>query len=67
MRTERLDVLRGVALAAVVVGAFGSLGLTLHVGGYRVSILMLLFVIWVLSPFVVLFVAALLPRSGFQD
>ena len=45
--------LRAAALIAVPVGAVGSLGLMLYAGRHNPSrILLLLFVIWVLSPFV---------------
>ena len=52
-------VLRAVALVAVVIGATGSIGLMLHVGRRNPSrILLVLFAIWVLSPFVGLALAA---------
>jgi hypothetical protein len=48
-----------VALVAVVVGAAGSIGLMLHVGRRNPSLMLLaLFAIWVLSPFVGLLLAA---------
>jgi hypothetical protein len=51
--------LRAVATIAVVAGAMGSVGLTLHVGRHNASrILLSLFVIWVLSPFVALVCAS---------
>jgi hypothetical protein len=51
--------LRGAALIAVLAGACGSLGLTLHAGrGNRSLFLVVLFVVWVLAPFVGLLVAA---------
>jgi hypothetical protein len=62
MRTRRLNVLRGVAIAAVVVGALVSFGLMLHIGRYRFSSLMLLFAIWDLSPFVALFAAGVVSK-----
>jgi hypothetical protein len=50
---------RVVALVAVVVGATGSIGLMLYVGRRNPSsILLVLFAIWVLSPFVGLALAA---------
>jgi len=53
-----LGVLRGAALIAVVVGAAGSAGFMLRVGHRNKSlILMSLFTIWVLSPFVALVLA----------
>jgi hypothetical protein len=54
---RRLDVLRGVALIAVVLSAVVSFGLMLHVGEYRLNLLMLLFAVWDLSPFAALAVA----------
>ena len=50
-----LGPLRAVAMIAAVAGAAGSVGLTLHVGRHNASrIPPVLFVIWVLSPFVAL-------------
>lgn len=46
--------LRAVALVAVVVGAVGSVGLTLRAGHNTPRFLLILFVFWVLSPFVAL-------------
>lgn len=46
--------LRGVALVAVMVGAVGSVGLTLRAGQRTPRLLLVLFVIWILSPFVAL-------------
>ena len=46
--------LRAAALIAVVVGAVGSVGLTLRDGRSAPRFLLVLFVIWVLSPFVAL-------------
>jgi hypothetical protein len=54
---KRLDVLRGVALVAVVLSAVGSFVLMLHAGEYRLNLLMLLFAVWDLSPFAALAVA----------
>jgi hypothetical protein len=48
-----LGLLRGVALVAVVAGAVGSIGLMLR-AGHPPLFLRVLFVIWVLSPFVAL-------------
>ena len=48
-----LGLLRGVALVAVVAGAVGSVGLMLR-AGHPPLFLRVLFVIWVLSPFVAL-------------
>ena len=53
-----LRLLHGVALTAVVVGAIGSVGLMIWVGHRNPSRLLLaLFVIWDLSPFVALVLA----------
>ncbi|MEK6410571.1 MAG: hypothetical protein AABN34_26905 [Acidobacteriota bacterium] len=49
-----LGLLRALALIAVVAGAGGSLGLMLRAGRSTPRVLLVLFVIWVLSPFVVL-------------
>lgn len=49
-----LGILRGVALVAVIAGAVGSLGLILRAGRNTPRFLLVLFVIWVLSPFVAL-------------
>ena len=54
-----LGLLRAVAIIVAVAGAIGSVGLTLHVGRHNPSrILLSLFVIWVLSPFVALVCAS---------
>jgi hypothetical protein len=53
-----LGVLQAAALIAVLAGAVGSVGLTLHAGAHNPSrILKVLFVFWVLSPFVALVAA----------
>jgi len=59
-RLERgfLGLLRAAALIAVLAGAAGSLGLMLHAGRRNDSrLLLVLFTIWVLSPFVALVLA----------
>ena len=59
-RPERgfLGLLRAAALIAVLAGAVGSFGLMLHAGRRNDSrILLVLFTIWVLSPFVALVLA----------
>ena len=59
-RPERgfLGLLRAAALIAVLAGAAGSLGLMLHASRRNDSrILLVLFTIWVLSPFVALVLA----------
>ena len=55
-----LYMLRLLALTAGLAGALGSLGLMLYTGRNNDSVLLvLLFVAWVLSPFIALFVANL--------
>jgi hypothetical protein len=60
-----LGVLRGAALLALLVGAVGSVGLTLHAGQRTGSprLLLALMAIWVLSPFVALVVAAIVAKG----
>jgi ACR3 family arsenite efflux pump ArsB len=60
-----LGVLRATALIALLVGAVGSVGLTLHEGWRKDSprLLLILFAIWVLSPFVVLVLANIVSKS----
>ena len=57
--------LRTIALIAALVGALGSVGLVLQVGWRKHSprLLLALFVIWVLSPFVALVVANIASKS----
>jgi hypothetical protein len=62
MQSRGLDVLRGVALVLVVVAAIVSFGLMLHVGQYRLNLLMLLFAVWDLSPFAGLFMAGIVSK-----
>jgi hypothetical protein len=49
-----LSLLRAVALIALVVGAMGSLGFMFRAGQHTHHLLLVLFTIWVLSPFVAL-------------
>jgi hypothetical protein len=59
-----IGLLRAVAIIAAVAGAMGSVALTLHIGRHNASrILLSLFVIWVLSPFVALVFASLVSKS----
>jgi ACR3 family arsenite efflux pump ArsB len=60
-----LGVLRATALIALLVGAVGSVGLTLHAGWRKDSprLLLTLFAIWVLSPFVVLVLVNIVSKS----
>ena len=52
---ESLDLLRATALPAVLAGAVGSVGLMLYAGRRNNSrLLLVLFALWVLSPFVAL-------------
>lgn len=46
--------LRTASLIAVIAGSAGSVGLMFHAGWHTPRLLLALFVIWVLSPFVVL-------------
>src|SRR2546423_10095486 len=46
--------LRFTALIALVTGAAGSLGLWIHAAKHPPPLLVVLFVVWVLSPFVIL-------------
>jgi hypothetical protein len=57
MRDEKggaLTGLRFTALIALVIGAAGSLGLWIHAARHPPPLIIVLFVVWVLSPFVVL-------------
>lgn len=50
-----IGLLRGAALIAVLAGAVGSFGLMLHVGRRQQSLILIgLFTVWALSPFVAL-------------
>jgi len=49
-----LRLLRAVALIALIVGAIGALGFMFRAGQHTPRLLLILFTIWVLSPFVVL-------------
>ena len=58
-----LGLLHSVALTAVVVGALGSVGFMLWVGHRKPSRLLIgLFVIWVLSPFMALLLANMVSK-----
>src|ERR1700722_11480860 len=53
-----LRLLRIIALMVVLTGAGGSLGFVVHIGRNNKSVLLIvLFIIWVLSPFVALLIA----------
>jgi hypothetical protein len=62
MQRRGLDVLRSVALILVAVSAVASFALMLHVGQYRLSILMFLFAVWDVSPFVGLLAAGMVSK-----
>ena len=48
------DGLRATSLVALIIGALGSLGLWVHAAQHPPPLIIVLFVVWVLSPFVVL-------------
>jgi len=59
-----ISLLRAIALVVIVIAAAGSVWLTLYMGRKNSSILLIaLFVFWVLSPFVALFVADRISKS----
>jgi hypothetical protein len=61
---DDLGLLRLTALIALLVGAAGSVGLTLHAGRHNASrILLIIFAIWVLSPFMGLVLANVVSKS----
>jgi hypothetical protein len=63
-REKSRDTLRTIALTVVMAGAIGSLGLMLYTGRKNPSvILMLMFAVWVLSPFGALLVANFISRQ----
>jgi hypothetical protein len=62
MQNPGLDKLRLITLAAVGLAAAVSFVMMLHVGGYRMNVLMLLFSVWDLSPFVALVVAGIVSK-----
>ena len=49
-----LGILRAAALIALIVGAVGSLGFMFRAGQQTPRLLLILFTIWILSPFVIL-------------
>jgi len=49
-----IHALRATSLVALVIGAIGSLGLWIHAAQHPPPLIIVLFVVWVLSPFVVL-------------
>jgi uncharacterized membrane protein len=59
-----LDLLRIIALVLLLAGAGASLGLTLYAGRKNNSIILIvLFAMWVLSPFVALILANMISKS----
>ena len=54
LESGALGLLRAAALIALAIGAAGSLGFLLHAGRRTPRFLLILFVLWVLSPFVAL-------------
>jgi len=52
---KSFGLLRAAALVALVVGAMGSLGFMFRAGQHTPRLLLILFTIWVLFPFVILF------------
>lgn len=62
MRSPRLDTLRQRTLVITAVAAIASFGLMLHVGKYRMDLLMLLFAGWDLAPFAALVTAGVVSK-----
>jgi hypothetical protein len=59
--------LRAAALVAVIVGALGSIGLWIHAAKHPPPLLIVLFVVWVLSPFVVLGIGHVVAKRWAPD
>jgi hypothetical protein len=57
VRQESLGLLRALALMALGAGAMGSIGVMLRVGRRAPRFLLVLFAVWVLSPFIGLAIA----------
>ena len=57
VQSRFLDRLRATALIAVLAGAAGSIGLWFHASQHPPVLIVVLFVIWVLSPFAALLLA----------
>ena len=57
-----LVLLRAAAQIAVLAGAVGSIGLMLHAGRHAPRFLIVLFAIWVLSPFAALALASVMSK-----
>lgn len=63
MPARGLDTLRQLTLVLAAVAAIASFGLMLHVGGYRMNLLMFLFAGWDLAPFAALVMACVVSRQ----
>src|ERR1700709_2699298 len=64
-KPNKLDLARSLALGVSLAGALASLLLTLQTGRKGSALLVILFSVWVLSPFIGLIIAGLLSRSWF--
>lgn len=65
-QTRYHNLLRKTALIVMITGAAGSLGLVLYTGRNNHSVfLVMLFVVWVLSPFAALLMASVLSKPWF--
>jgi uncharacterized membrane-anchored protein len=62
MKAEKGAGLRLTALVALVLGAAGSIGLWIRAAQHPPPLLIVLFVIWVLSPFVVLWIGHVMAK-----
>src|SRR5437762_704930 len=63
-KDRSLRFLRGAALIAVLIGAAGSVGFMLYAGRHNKSnLLLVLFAIWVLSPFVAFLFATVVSKG----
>src|SRR5579863_1654226 len=61
---NKLDLVRSLALGVSSAGALGSFALTLQVGAHNDSVVLtLLFLLWVLSPFIVLIISCVLSKK----
>jgi hypothetical protein len=60
---NKLDLMRSLALGVSTAGALGSFALTLQAGAKNgPAILTVLFLVWVLSPFIVLIISCMLSK-----
>jgi hypothetical protein len=61
---NKLDLVRSLALGVSTAGALGSFALTLQAGAHNGSVILtLLFLVWVLSPFIVLIISCVLSKQ----